>query len=113
PFDTLRHRLRTRAPRRITETSAAQAAVAVILVPASDDLEALFIRRAEAAGDPWSGHIALPGGRRHLSDADLLRTAVRETLEETGIELPPDARLGELDEFMPLSRHLPRIVVRP
>ncbi|MGH7466016.1 MAG: NUDIX domain-containing protein, partial [Longimicrobiales bacterium] len=61
-----------------------EAAVAILVRP-RDALELLLIRRAELHGDPWSGHIALPGGRRAPDDADLLATACRETEEEVGV----------------------------
>ena len=38
------------------------AAVSIVLAPNPDSL--LLIRRAERTGDPWGGHMALPGGRR-------------------------------------------------
>lgn len=75
--------------------------------------ELLFIRRAEVAGDPWSGQMAFPGGRRDPHDPTLLETALRETAEETGIAIAPDALLGELDDLSPVSPHLPQLVVRP
>ena len=40
------------------------AAVALVLrVGETGALELLFIKRAEFEGDPWSGHVAFPGGR--------------------------------------------------
>ena len=51
------------------------------------DPEVLLIKRAARVGDRWTGHIALPGGKRDPSDSDDRATSVRETLEETGIEL--------------------------
>lgn len=51
------------------------------------DPELLFIKRAGRAGDRWSGHTALPGGKRDPEDADDLAAAVRETREETGLDL--------------------------
>jgi 8-oxo-dGTP pyrophosphatase MutT (NUDIX family) len=47
----------------------------------------LFIKRADAVGDPWSGHMAFPGGRYEVGDQSLLETAVRETREETAIDI--------------------------
>lgn len=90
-----------------------ETAVAVILAPGPGGRHVLFIRRAEREGDPWSGHIALPGGRREPGDADLLATAIRETREEIGVELPPGRLLRELDELKPSTPSLPRILIRP
>ena len=113
-LERLRHALQGREPARVDDPLAAQAAVALVLAPGREgELEALFIRRAEREGDPWSGHVALPGGRRDASDRDLFVTACRETREETAIEIGGPARLGELDDLSPRSVHLPRIVVRP
>ena len=90
-----------------------ETAVAVILAPGPDGRQVLFIRRAEREGDPWSGHIALPGGRREAADADLLATAIRETREEIGVDLPPAKLLRELDELKPSTPSLPPILIRP
>jgi 8-oxo-dGTP pyrophosphatase MutT (NUDIX family) len=73
-----------------------------------------FIQRAEYEGDPWSGHIAFPGGRAEERDESLIDTAMRETLEETGIELRGVSELiGVLDDLHPRSVRLPAVVVRP
>jgi 8-oxo-dGTP pyrophosphatase MutT (NUDIX family) len=87
------------------------AAVAVVLVPSPDAV--LLIRRAERAGDPWSGHMALPGGRRDPDDDDLVGTAVRETFEEVGLRLDRAELLGGLDDVVPRTQVLPPIAVRP
>lgn len=113
-FEALRRRLDRRERRRAETEGRIEAAVAIVLAPREgDELELLFIKRAERAGDPWSGQMALPGGRRDPDDADLLVTVTRETLEETGIALPPEALLGELDDLAPTTTTLPPIVVRP
>ena len=90
-----------------------ETAVALILTPGKLGLEALFIRRAERPEDPWSGHIALPGGRRDPGDADRLATAVRETKEEVDVALPESALLGALDDLAPSTPNLPPLVIRP
>ena len=51
------------------------------------DPEILFIKRAGRAGDRWSGHVALPGGRRDPPDLDDRAAAIRETREEVGLDL--------------------------
>jgi 8-oxo-dGTP pyrophosphatase MutT (NUDIX family) len=87
------------------------AAVSVIVAPDPDAV--LLIRRAERQGDPWSGHIGLPGGRLDRADQDLCDTALRETAEEVGWRLRRDQLLGTLTDVWPRTP-LPRfIVVRP
>jgi len=84
------------------------AAVAAILREgrvAGGGAEVLLIRRAERDGDPWSGHMAFPGGRRDAADPDLYTTAVRETREEVGIDLAADgALLGRLADLEAIAR---------
>jgi 8-oxo-dGTP pyrophosphatase MutT (NUDIX family) len=85
--------------------------VAVLIAPDPDAI--LLIRRADRPGDPWSGHMALPGGRREPEDADLLATVIRETREEVGIDLMTEPLLGSLDDVVPRTPVLPPIAVRP
>ena len=91
------------------------AAVALVLRGATlKDAELLFIRRADREGDPWSGHIAFPGGRHDSADATLEETARRETREELSLDLDAGAKMiGVLDDLCPRSAALPSIVVRP
>lgn len=90
-----------------------EAAVALLLRP-GDDLDVLFIRRAKHERDPWSGHVALPGGRRHADDASLRETASRETFEEVGLDLARvGSYLGGLQPVAPASRRLPSLSVTP
>ncbi|KXT14896.1 hypothetical protein AC579_750 [Pseudocercospora musae] len=49
--------------------------------------EVLFIKRASRKGDRWTSHIALPGGKRDPEDADDQAAAIREALEEVGLDL--------------------------
>lgn len=74
---------------------------------------ALFVHRARVEGDPWSGHVALPGGGHDPDDRDILDTALRETREETGIVLRPRDVLGRLHDLHPRSAHLPSIGITP
>lgn len=68
-------------------------------------LEVLLIRRAVREQDPWSGHMAFPGGRAEPSDVDLEDTAVRETREEMGLDLRRHGVvLGRLDDVPATAR---------
>ncbi len=110
-LDALVRELARHAPTEAEASDRRQAAVALLLTGAPDRL--LLIRRAERAGDPWSGHLALPGGRRDADDPDLLDTAIRETVEETGITLAREAVVAQLDDVVPATPVLPPLVVRP
>ena len=110
-FAWLAERLAGHQPARTTDPERRWAAVALILAPDPDSL--LLIRRAERVGDPWSGHIGLPGGRREPGDADLTQTAIRETTEEVGLGLTGARLLGSLDDVVPRTVALPPIAVRP
>ena len=116
PLTTRLHRLRDRLAihRPVVDDRGDPliwAAVAVILAPDPDAL--LLIRRAERAGDPWSGHMALPGGRQEPAEPDLFTTAVRETAEEVGLALGRHDLIGTLDDVVPRTPVLPPIAVRP
>src|SRR5688500_19473207 len=88
-----------------------EAAVALLL-RAHEELELLLIKRAEQESDPWSGHVALPGGRRDAEDPDLLHTALREAEEEVGITASRDLQLiGALDEVSPRNPRLPPLIL--
>lgn len=80
-----------------------QAATALVVAPGDEGPELALIERVHRSGDPWSGQMALPGGKREADDADLAATAVRETREEVGLALGQPA--GRLDDH--LSRRWP------
>ena len=74
----------------------------------------LFMRRSERDGDPWSGHMAFPGGRMERGDASTRATAAREAHEEVGLDPELGAYLGTLDELeSPPGSARRRLVITP
>lgn len=90
----------------------ANAAVAVLFKRDGEKLYVLFVKRVENPKDPWSGQIAFPGGKQTAEDANLEETVIRETREETNINLLTGCRfLGVMETFQ--SKPRPDIKVLP
>lgn len=88
-----------------------QAAVAMVLTDGKPGADVLFIERARATGDPWSGHMAFPGGRVDPGDPSGQHAAERETLEEVGLSLAGAELLGRLDDKKGNPRTHPELVI--
>lgn len=85
-----------------------RAAVACILRDGEQGPEVMLIKRAEHPSDPWSGHMAFPGGREDPGDEDLRHTALRETREEVGLDLRSHGEpIGRLDDLPAIARSRP------
>ena len=107
-WDLVRRAVALRPATRVSDPVSARAAVALVMRERASGLELLFIRRAELEHDPWSGHMGFPGGRAEPGETDLLTTAVRETMEETGLDLRGEAEcLAPIDEIRALARGRP------
>ncbi len=136
--------LRAHQPQTIPDEGQRRAAVAVVLRPAAlvgdaaakqerersqvsdsagfvahqsetqEDIECLLIKRAADPRDPWSGHMAFPGGRVDPEDASPYAAALRECKEEVGLDLEMLGAepLGQLDEIVAIAkgRRLPLII---
>jgi 8-oxo-dGTP pyrophosphatase MutT (NUDIX family) len=104
------HRPRRKLMRRVW----ARSAVALFLHHCPHEgVSVLMIRRAEREGDPWSGHMAFPGGRKDKADRNTLATALRETEEEVGLQADGVARLlGRLSDIATHARlrHGPMVI---
>ena len=82
-----------------------RAAVAAILRSGENgEAEIFFIVRAQREGDPWSGHVAFPGGRAEATDTSFLATAIRETREEVSIDLSSAKLLARLPDVPAFQR---------
>ncbi len=111
-IDRLASRLRT-GEVRVPPDGARRAAVAALLDDTAAGPRVLLMRRTERAGDPWSGHVSLPGGRHEPSDLDLLATAIRETREELAVDLAGARLLGHLEPLHPRTSGPTGIEVTP
>lgn len=96
----LRHRLK-------------RAAVAALLRDSRQGAQVLVVERAHRPGDPWSGDMALPGGRiEAVDEASASRTACRETAEEIGVAIDRSLGLGRLSDRLTLGhgRRRPMVI---
>ncbi len=91
------------------------AAVAIILRPRGRrDADILFIKRAQHPDDPWSGHMAFPGGRKDDADPSILATVIRECQEELNLDLSTYPPLTQLSDLQASSRKgFHAMVIRP
>lgn len=108
--------LSSHQPRELTGQSYAAVAVILSEYATPDGLltpHVLLIQRAVHPLDPWSGHLAFPGGRRDPEDQTTLHTALRETREEIGLQLHADHLIGRLDPISARGARLPGLIVEP
>src|SRR5207248_637661 len=113
--ELVRERLHRKQPALVEAAPYPRAAVAIVLRDGVRGAEFVVIHRAHRRGDPWSGHMALPGGRQDAADSDLRATAVRETREEVGIDLARHGELlGTLDDLRAVGHGRPLdLVITP
>ena len=112
----LRHSLERHRPIFIADVPGVKraAVAAIVREHPESGAELLFIHRAEHPRDPWSGHMAFPGGRKDDGDVDTRDTALRETREEIGLDLGAAAEpLAELSHLNAIAhgKRLPMVIV--
>lgn len=110
-IDFVRERLGANVPKQSDLSDEAHASVAIVLREGTQSVEVLLIERALREGDPWSGHMAFPGGRLERIDDSSRSAAKRETFEEVGIELKDAEYLGRLNDIVGNPRTSPTLVV--
>lgn len=87
------------------------AAVLVPLLWAREQWRVLFIKRAANPCDYHSGQVAFPGGAQEPTDAGAEAAALRETLEEIGLDTGQARVLGRLRTLRTISNFLVTPVV--
>lgn len=111
--DEIKEILQAYTARRIKEKRNNRASVAIILRENESAIEILFIKRSENPHDPWSGHMAFPGGRFEEQDGSIEETVIREVEEEIGLNLNACAiKFGNLDDVRAMARgkRLPMVI---
>jgi 8-oxo-dGTP pyrophosphatase MutT (NUDIX family) len=96
---------------RIPGKDARVAAVLILLYPHKGLIHTVFMQRHNYDG-VHGGQISFPGGKKELSDADVIHTALREAAEETGVNESEVSVLGKLTPlFIPVSNMIVTPVV--
>lgn len=108
-LESLRARLLPVGPSALPPEGFRRAAVLVPLLQAPGGLELLFTVRSSRLPH-HAGQIAFPGGAIE-GDEDPEQAARREALEEVGMEVPPSAVLGRLQDLPSPAMYLATPVV--
>ncbi len=89
-----------------TPKDAKHSAVLIVLFNENRETKIVFILRSVYDG-VHSGQISFPGGKKETRDKDLMKTAIRETQEEIGIEVSTVDILGKLSHlYIPNSNFI-------
>ncbi len=110
-IDQIRRGLQDYEPTLVDDDVERRAAVAVVLRERRGEPEVLLIHRADKDGDPWSGHMAFPGGRMDPEDPHIEFVARRETFEEVGVSLDRAPVLGRIDDLQGRNAGKPNSMV--
>jgi 8-oxo-dGTP pyrophosphatase MutT (NUDIX family) len=87
------------------------AAVLILLFPHKESIYTVFIQRPDYNG-VHSGQISFPGGKKELSDENVIQTAIREANEEIGVDPSKISVIGTLTPlFIPVSNTIVTPVV--
>lgn len=81
-----------------------QGGVALLLYPDQGTWYMPLMKRPVYTG-VHSGQISLPGGKMENSDGNLIETALRETKEEIGVNVPKSEVVGSLSELYITASH--------
>jgi 8-oxo-dGTP pyrophosphatase MutT (NUDIX family) len=81
------------------------AGVGIVLLPDDDGRACFVLTKRLATLRRHGGQWALPGGRLEMGETPAT-AALREIHEEVRLDLPADAVLGRLDDFVSRSGHL-------
>jgi 8-oxo-dGTP pyrophosphatase MutT (NUDIX family) len=101
--EIIRNFLSTLKTRTLTDGFSRQAAVLMPVFEWENEYHFLLTRRTEEV-QTHKGQISFPGGMREGNE-DLVKTALRETFEEVGIEENRVEILGRFHDYMSITRY--------
>jgi 8-oxo-dGTP pyrophosphatase MutT (NUDIX family) len=88
---------------RVPGKDARVAAVLILLYPHNGIVHTVFMQRHNYDG-VHGGQISFPGGKKERADSDIVQTALREAMEETGADPLQISIIGTLTPlFIPVS----------
>ena len=98
----------------IKDEKSVTSSVALIIRNNNNIYEILFIKRSERDNDNFSGHMAFPGWTKEEKDKTGFNTAVRETLEEVGLDLDNNGLyIGKFSDYRPVDPKSHHFIVSP
>ena len=75
----------------------------IVLFIFNQEIELLFIQKADVKGYPWANQMAFPGGHKDKKDFSTKDTALRELAEEMGINRENVEVMGSLGHFQTIN----------
>jgi 8-oxo-dGTP pyrophosphatase MutT (NUDIX family) len=99
--EQIRNGLSILKPKKLTDGYAREAAVLMPIFKLEDEYHFLLTRRTHEV-QTHKGQISFPGGMREGKEA-LLKTALRETYEEVGIEESRVENLGRFHDYLSIT----------
>ncbi|MBM3910578.1 MAG: CoA pyrophosphatase [Thaumarchaeota archaeon] len=70
--------------------------LASVMIPIYGTIPHIIMTEKSETMNSHAGEISFPGGKLNKKDNDLLDTAIRETKEEIGLEVPKNKVIGQL-----------------
>ena len=94
------------------ELLAAKESGVLILFYVKDEEPHIVLMQRSLYEGKHSGQVSFPGGKRELSDRDIIHTALREANEEVGVVIDDVEVIGQLsDVYIPVSKFNVSVVV--
>jgi 8-oxo-dGTP pyrophosphatase MutT (NUDIX family) len=101
-IEEIRRRLAAYSPHELANEGRARAAVLVPIYDLHGELHIIFTKRTDTVHS-HKGEVSFPGGAMEATDPDLRYTALRESMEEIGLQPSHVTVTGKLDDIVTIS----------